>query len=113
MEPTSNLRVIKNGRVGLEEHRYALRKGIRGVEDRRGQLWLYWEDVLRELRLPENETYRVEELSDGRAVISEGRFYELVLTASPTETSREFLHWICNEVLPRLAQNRHYKLEEE
>ena len=48
MEPTSNLRVIKNGRVGLEEHRYALRKGIRGVEDRRGQLWLYWEDVLRE-----------------------------------------------------------------
>lgn len=110
MEPPSMLREFKNVGFGLEEHRYALRKGIRGVEDRQGQLWLYWEDVLRELRLPEDETYRVEELSDGRAVISEGRFYELVLTASPTATSREFLHWICNEVLTKLAQDGHYEL---
>lgn len=95
-------------------HRYAMSAGIRGIETVDGKLWLMQKDALKELGMSKEDAEKEigearDSLSDGRALISEGTFYRLLLRSKRRE-AEEFSDWIFDEVLPSLARDGYYRM---
>lgn len=95
--------------------RYDVTEGIRGIRSSNGDVWLYLEDVKRNLNLSdESEKHlklkEIEKLSNGHQVVSEGSFFKLLLTESETEKAKKFSEWVCEEVLPQLSRRGKYEI---